>query len=248
MRRLATALRRQDWLAVAIEFALVVVGVLVALQLDAWNQHREDRLAYAAALDRLRAEIGANLETVALAEQEVSIELPVVRRALDALETCSDDAETLRTVNDGVALIAGTSGLAQRDSALRELTAAPRLLALQSPAVRRRLADLLFYLDIVVREARFYELAPLEIRPEAIPILSAGPWTEKNVSYQGIDYTKDRRFLRLAVPVSVACRSSELNGALLHWYGWQSNLPVLAKKIREEYRLTLELLAEEQGR
>ena len=159
-RSIARALRRQDWYAVAIEFGLVVSGVLGALELDSWAHRRDNQQAYEAALDRLRGEITANLETIKLVEEEVSAELPMVRGALDALETCSDDASTLRTVNEGLAFISGTNGLTQRNNALGELTSSPPLLALQSPAIRVRLADLLFYLEVVEREARFNELMP----------------------------------------------------------------------------------------
>lgn len=239
---IASALRRQDWYAVAIEFGLVLAGVLGALELDTWAQRRDDRQAYKAALDRLRGEIAANLETINSVEEEVAIELPMVRGALDALETCSDDADTLRTVNEGLAFISGTSGLTQRDNAIGELTSSPALLALQSAEIRVRLADLLFYLEVVEREARFYELMPLENRPERISVLSPGPWTARQTRYLGIDYTSDRRLPQLNVPVSEACKSSDLVGTLWAWVRFQVIVPVLTKKMREEYLSTLELL------
>ena len=42
LRRIASALKRQDWYSVAIEFALVVAGVLVALQINTWAHMREE--------------------------------------------------------------------------------------------------------------------------------------------------------------------------------------------------------------
>ena len=247
-RSIASALRRQDWYAVAIEFGLVVAGVLGALELDTRAQRRDDQKAYEAALDRLRGEIAANIETINLVEEEVSIELPMVRGALDALETCSDDAGTLRTVNEGLAFISGTSGLTQRDNALGELTSSPALLTLQSPAIRVRLADLLFYQEVIEREARFNELMPFENRPERISVLSPGPWMQRQTRYLGIDYTSERRLPQLNVPVSVACENSELVGTLWAWVRFQATLPVLTKKMREEYRLTLELLEQQVAR
>lgn len=43
LRRLATALRRQDWVTVAIETLIVVLGVFLGLQLGNWNEARADR-------------------------------------------------------------------------------------------------------------------------------------------------------------------------------------------------------------
>lgn len=53
VRRLATALKRQDWMTVCIEFTLVVAGVLVALQVDNFNKERLDRTLEQRALERL---------------------------------------------------------------------------------------------------------------------------------------------------------------------------------------------------
>lgn len=43
LRRLGAAIRSQDWFTVAIEFVIVVAGVLFALQVDNWNEARTDR-------------------------------------------------------------------------------------------------------------------------------------------------------------------------------------------------------------
>lgn len=40
LRRIASALKRQDWTTVFIEFALVILGVLIALQVNNWNEAR----------------------------------------------------------------------------------------------------------------------------------------------------------------------------------------------------------------
>lgn len=41
LRQLATQLRHRDWLAVLVEIGIVIVGILIALQLDNWNQDRK---------------------------------------------------------------------------------------------------------------------------------------------------------------------------------------------------------------
>jgi len=43
MNRFRRALRRQDWTAVAIELMVVVLGILIALQVDQWAQRRQER-------------------------------------------------------------------------------------------------------------------------------------------------------------------------------------------------------------
>lgn len=53
VRRMINALRRQDWTAVTIEFLLVLVGVLLAFQINEWASEREARAEREAATERL---------------------------------------------------------------------------------------------------------------------------------------------------------------------------------------------------
>ena len=62
LRRLAEALRRQDWVTVTIEFFIVVVGIFVGLQVDGWNQARNNRALEQEYLDRLLADTEWNIE------------------------------------------------------------------------------------------------------------------------------------------------------------------------------------------
>jgi hypothetical protein len=242
LRRIIAHWRKQEWTAIGIDFVIVVVGVFIGIQVANWNEGQSDKRALEAALDRLRSEMAANIETMDVVDAEVRSTLAVVQAGSDALGTCRDDPATRRAVNAGLSNIAGTSGLRLRQSALAELTSDARLLSQQSPALRRRLADVQFYTDLAEEEARFYELFPLETRPEANPNLTFGPRQRVTLSYFGIDYSKDRRPLELGAPVSVACQDGALVSAFNTWEGWQQNLPVLTRKMREEYRLTRELI------
>lgn len=40
LRRLMIHVKDQNWLAVALDFVIVVVGVLIAFQITAWNERR----------------------------------------------------------------------------------------------------------------------------------------------------------------------------------------------------------------
>lgn len=69
IRRLSTAIRTRDWFAVTIEFAIVVLGIFVALQADNWNQGRKDRQLEQVYISRLIDETRANVEILAQHEQ-----------------------------------------------------------------------------------------------------------------------------------------------------------------------------------
>ena len=75
MRRIASALRRQEWTTILIEFVLVVVGVLFALELDKWKdslaENAEERRLLLAVLDDVRQDI-LDLENTKLGLESVS--------------------------------------------------------------------------------------------------------------------------------------------------------------------------------
>ncbi|MEZ5921715.1 MAG: hypothetical protein R3C60_10240 [Parvularculaceae bacterium] len=242
LRRVIEHVKAQHWTAVFLDFVIVVMGVFMGIQLGNWNERQADAREYAEALERVRSEIDANLKTLDLSDDDIGAVLPVVRGALDALVTCSDDAETLNAVNAGVALFWGTAGIHLRVSELDALTSDPRLLAQESPAVRHGLSDLKFITDIVERSALYYEEYPQDGRVEKIHGLTPGPRTVRSVTYLGIAYDNNQRPLRLDEPVSVACRNTDLVNALWAWDRTQSNLPLLTAKMRAAYKDALNIL------
>jgi len=62
VRRIAAAIRRQDWFSVAVETLIVVFGVFIGLQVNNWNAARIERVEAAAYLDRIREDLKANQE------------------------------------------------------------------------------------------------------------------------------------------------------------------------------------------
>lgn len=61
LRRFGAAIRSQDWFTVFVEFSLIVVGLLCALQIDNWNQLRKDRLDESYYLNRLLGDIDESM-------------------------------------------------------------------------------------------------------------------------------------------------------------------------------------------
>lgn len=77
MRRIARRLAQQDWLAVAIEFALVVAGVFVGIQVANWNDSRKERALEATYLVRIAQDIRSDVT-----EMDEIIRVSAVRLAL----------------------------------------------------------------------------------------------------------------------------------------------------------------------
>lgn len=73
IRRFTTAIRKQDWGLVALDFLVVVAGIFVGLQVDDWNRSREDRRLEEEYLLRIQSDLQSDFIDLSEAV-EVSIE------------------------------------------------------------------------------------------------------------------------------------------------------------------------------
>ena len=60
--RLAGHLRQQDWAAVAIDLTIVVLGVFLGIQASNWNDERRNHRIANTYLDRIRQDLGVDLD------------------------------------------------------------------------------------------------------------------------------------------------------------------------------------------
>ncbi|WP_421858030.1 hypothetical protein [Oceanicaulis sp.] len=117
LRLLSRQLRDLNWVVVAVEFAIVVAGVLLAFQISAWSEAHRARSAEAAYLTRLADEVDA---------------------ALAALDADLVRAEArLSDFDQAMALLSGGDALSLQDEAVirRGLTSADRYPDVSPPRV-----------------------------------------------------------------------------------------------------------------
>ena len=87
VRRLATELRKQNWTTVLLELVVVVAGIFLGLQADAWNEDRNDRKRERIHLEQIRADAASNADELRfLAEHhseladEIQFAIGIVKR------------------------------------------------------------------------------------------------------------------------------------------------------------------------
>ena len=81
VRKLAEAMRQQNWFTVVLEILIVVIGLFIGLQVDDWNQRRIDRSTEAAYLRELLEDFEANRATL----EKTSQRLETILRNMNAL-------------------------------------------------------------------------------------------------------------------------------------------------------------------
>ena len=142
LRRLAEAIRQQNWFTVVLEVLIVVTGIFIGLQVDDWNGSRQDRRDEEHYLDRLHDEI-LNAEMLSARLLGRRIERQAV--TLDVLDAVFVDVErTSLTERECFAIGSlhyfniAVSGL----SAAEELTASGRMDILLDTELRAGLGAL----------------------------------------------------------------------------------------------------------
>jgi len=78
--RLASAIRRQDWLTVLIEFVVVVAGIFIGLQVDDWNEYRKERALEVRYLERLGEDLAQDID-----EMQFALDTAIKRRSMGDL-------------------------------------------------------------------------------------------------------------------------------------------------------------------
>lgn len=77
LQRLSVRLKQHDWVAVAIELALIMVGVFLGIQVSNWNDGRKERAREAAYLTRIAQDVRSDV-----AQLDEVIRVSAVRMAL----------------------------------------------------------------------------------------------------------------------------------------------------------------------
>jgi len=80
LRRIARYSRDHDWFAVLIEILVVIVGLMLAFQLDRWWEQRGEQVQEQAYIDRLIADVETDIELIGF-----GIELAEVRQGFAEL-------------------------------------------------------------------------------------------------------------------------------------------------------------------
>lgn len=94
LKRLAENLRKQNWFNVFIELLLIVVGVLIALEVDNWNEYRQDKDLEQQYIQRLIKDLEADViefnRVIKAAEERLSSGLRL-RTMLETQEVSDKD-------------------------------------------------------------------------------------------------------------------------------------------------------------
>jgi hypothetical protein len=145
LRRLAEALRKQDWFTVIVEFLVVVAGIFVGLQVDNWNESRLERKQERVILERLLAEVESS---VAYIEHEIETGANWIesqRQLLDIMFSDDPVPQDTAAAEWGYVTLNFFPAMAPPRSVYDELTSTGGLRLIRSADVRNAISS--YYAD-----------------------------------------------------------------------------------------------------
>lgn len=141
LHRASERFRQHSWFGVAVDFVVVVAGILLALQLDGWAESREERRLEYVYLERLAEDLGIERSSMEAAERYARSRIEAAR----LLELLAADPQTGAAHPNRVPWAIETAtwrSFPQINAFVyRELQSTGRLVVLRSESLRRRLAE-----------------------------------------------------------------------------------------------------------
>jgi hypothetical protein len=249
LRRLTTALRKQDWVTVVIETLIVVLGVFLGVQIGNWNQSGQQQRLFDESFDRAIVEIQSNLAEIEASRGTIAARIPIVQLAIEDLRACRTGDAAKTRIEAAFAPVRALNGFDLDTKALDQLINNDGFLPYQTPEMRKRLMALSTRLNLLhtnsidmgdSHKVTYQDVSHI-VRPG--PLTFEGPEQAFEAIRGGaIASGEIVRKQALVVPLDVACRDEAFLGAFYSWenaayYHW-----IMGKFAAEAIRNDLEAL------
>jgi len=223
LRRLANAVREQNWLTVVLEVFIVVFGILIGLQVDDWNERRKDRADERAFVARLH-------DDLLLADSRAN---RVRKRRLDLLAYLSTGADVIFDRSDRNSLTADECS-AIGDSrffniiisslpSLTELVGAGRLDIVQDSELRLAIVELQLRIEALKELIPLQTQVRVDIPVEYPDLIQTSSYFDRELNeYQQL-YQCDLQGMRVssafksAISLSIDVYDAYLRDGLIPW-------------------------------
>jgi hypothetical protein len=243
LRRVTKHVKDQNWFAVALDFFIVVVGILIAFQITNWSSAREDRRVYDQAFERVIVELNRNLGMQDSVRANIALELPIIQTALEDLRACRTGEEALANVKAAMVPLNAPYVLLVEIEALEQFLSNDAFLQYQSPEARKLLTEFLRVAKLTLewdRGRRAQMSVSLADIPDALsigPLAVSGP--DEILAVMLSDSPLSPPLYRepiIAVPLEQACRDKALVGMFYDWEADAFRISIAAGMLQPRLR------------
>jgi len=136
LRRIITHLQSQNWAAVGLDFVIVVVGVFIGLQAQAWKIERDERKLEVAYLQRVLSDIDLSIQSTEEVRQRLLGFSEDYQLVVRALTKCSLSLEERETFSDGMSHLGKVGPSVFVLSTMEEMLSAGKFSLIQNESIR----------------------------------------------------------------------------------------------------------------
>jgi len=136
LRRVSDHLRRQDWIALFLDLLIVVVGIYLGLQVDAWNQDRQDRATEREYLERLLVDMNESIDAQLITQRAFEGSIVATDYVGEIQRAGSFDSVDEAKLITGLNAIGWVVRPATNMVTIRELQSTGNILMIQDVAIR----------------------------------------------------------------------------------------------------------------
>jgi hypothetical protein len=156
LRRLANAIRKQDWFTVLIEMLIVVLGVFLGLQVSNWNEAKQERNREAVVLEQLAREFTLADEEGKLKQVKAEASLEATREVLRVIQRGEEPDDRQAFLKTLGAAGGFESGPSEPVTLVELMSGGGGLSGLSSPELR---TALIRYHEIALYQRRLSDIA-----------------------------------------------------------------------------------------
>ena len=161
IRRLAAAIKNQDWFTVFIEFVIVVAGIFVGLQVNDWNENRLNRAQERANLARLLDEAENSLAYIEGMVEGVTIIIGAQRQLLEIMSSDGPLPIDTTTAEFGFESLNWFQAITPPRAVYDELEATGGLKLIRSNAIRESVSVYYAVLDNFTAQLSYFRSASI---------------------------------------------------------------------------------------
>ncbi|HKI75000.1 MAG TPA: hypothetical protein VJ998_10165 [Pseudomonadales bacterium] len=133
-------IRKQHWTGVFIELVIVVLGVFIGLQVQDWNQARQDRALEHQYLERLHEDVGESIEQANRNIAFMKLQIRLESLMVDRLGKCRLEGNDRAMFAGGIALIGELNPTPLARGTIDELRSTGRMGLIRSIQLRREIS------------------------------------------------------------------------------------------------------------
>ncbi len=225
LRRIIAHFRKQEWTAIALDFVIVVVGVFVGLQAQAWNESRQDRVQERAYIERLTRDFTAIEERTEFANAKWIEVITVSRRLLADIDAYNATGRMPRPEQDILADMSDLQGTripAPRAATFVEMLSTGEIRVLRNEDLRDALLAYdtqthyaLIAYDVLVNRTREATVAASAYSEAALPDNLENIYDNPNREfYRSVDFPAFARDPRSRAAISLLGTTAVNQGGL----------------------------------